>query len=146
MTNTVGGLPALPQMNLVRRCKYLDFHLYPNTIGIKFGYVSILSIIAAAGLFFINRVYPLQGKYRMRIHCALGFLGLLGAVLNVYFGSEAPMMITDVSVGLLVLIVGTGIILKYIKSAGILRYQSSTIHPSIVFALLVLMLYYWLVR
>jgi hypothetical protein len=112
----------------------------------KFGYVSILSVIAAAGLFFINRVYPLQGKYRMRIHCALGFLGLFGAIFNIYFGSEAPIIITNVSVGLLVLIVGTGIILKYIKSAGILRYQSSTIHPSIVFALLVLMVYNWLLR
>jgi hypothetical protein len=130
----------------MRRFKNLDIPLFQNIISVNLGYFSIFSIVAASGLFCINRIYPIQGKYRMRIHCTLGFLGLFGAVLNISFGSEAPKMINNVSVGLIVLIIATGIILKYIKSAGNLRYQSSTIHPITVFSLLILMFYYWLVN
>lgn len=86
----------------------------------------------------------MQGKIRIRIHCLLGFIGLLSSGVNVYLGPESASMISNVSFGLLTVIVVSGFVLKYVTALGILRYQSSTIHPGIVLALFAILLFNWM--
>jgi hypothetical protein len=76
----------------------------------------------------------------------MGLFSLLLVAVHIFLGHEDLIFLSNISFGLLVLIVGTGFILRYVKSAGILRYQSSTIHPGIVLALLAVLFFNWLAK
>jgi hypothetical protein len=76
----------------------------------------------------------------------MGFISLLFVAIHIFLGTENLIFISNISFGLLALVVGTGFILRYVKSAGILRYQSSTIHPGIVLALLAVLFLNWVVK
>lgn len=118
--------------------------LVGSRVSLLLGYAALLSIILAATLFILNRINPMQGKSRIIIHCFLGLSGLICSGVNVYLGPENAKIISNVSFGLITIIIVTGLILKYVRAAGILRYQSSTIHPGIVLALFVILLFNWL--
>ncbi len=88
----------------------------------------------------------MQGNSRVRIHCFLGFLSLLFVAVHVFLAPQELIFLSNLSFSLLALIVVTGFILKYVRSAGILRYQISTIHPGIVLALLAVLFFNWIVK
>lgn len=110
------------------------------------GYLALFSLVLASFLYIINRIHPMQGNSRVRIHCFLGFLSLLFVAVHVFLAPQELIFLSNLSFSLLALIVVTGFILKYVRSAGILRYQISTIHPGIVLALLAVLFFNWIVK
>jgi hypothetical protein len=122
----------------------LRFAVVGPRVSLLFGYAALLSIFIAASLFILNRLNPKQGKNRIKIHCLFGSFGLICSTINIYFGPQSSSILSNVLFGLLAVIVATGFVLRYVKSAGILRYQSSTIHPGIVLALFFILLLNWL--
>lgn len=113
-------------------------------IGRYFAYLSLVSVFLSASLFILNRVYPIQGRDRVDVHCALGFLGFFGALVNFLLGCIDSKIFTGIQIFLLVVIVVTGFLLKYIRNAGALRYQSSSVHPVIALALFLVLIFNWL--
>ena len=110
------------------------------------GYLALFSLVLASFLYIINRIHPMQGNSRIRVHCFLGFLSLLFVAVHVFLAPQELIFLSNLSFSLLALIVVTGFILKYVRSAGILRYQISTIHPGIVLALLAVLFFNWIVK
>jgi hypothetical protein len=124
----------------------LTLGLLSPSASLVSGYLALFSLVLASFLYIINRIHPMQGNSRIRIHCFLGFLSLLFVAVNVFLAPEELIVLSNLSFGLLALIVVTGFILKYVRSAGILRYQISTIHPGIVLALLAVLFFNWIVK
>lgn len=141
---TVGVMHVLLPMSLMVSRLSLGI-LSPLTTLVS-GYLALLSILLASLLYIINRIYPIQRNSRIHIHCFMGLFSLLLVAVHIFLGHEDLIFLSNISFGLLVLIVGTGFILRYVKSAGILRYQSSTIHPGIVLALLAVLFFNWLAK
>jgi len=124
----------------------LTLGLLSPSASLVSGYLALFSLVLASFLYMFNRIHPMQGNSRVRIHCFLGFLSLLFVAVNVFLAPEELIFLSNLSFGLLALIVVTGFILKYVRSAGILRYQISTIHPGIVLALLAVLFFNWIVK
>ncbi|MHA2393823.1 MAG: hypothetical protein ACXAEX_17950 [Promethearchaeota archaeon] len=90
-------------------------------------------------LYFQNRLKPKQEILRIKFHCKLGgltfFSVIIFVILRLIDGYELNAS-SFYSIGLLSIIIASGIILNYFPDAGSLRYHSRTLHPVIVFALI----------
>jgi predicted exporter len=103
------------------------------------GWATVLGLMAASALYLMNTVSPMQGDGRVRVHCAMGVFTLVGTVahlLSMPFDGYDDFAIWS-SVGLIFIIVGTGIILNYIPDAGGIRYHARSIHPALIFGIII---------
>ena len=94
-------------------------------------------MLAAASLSVLNRAAPRQTGSRIKAHCVMGLASLvLAAVYYLVDLSGSASLSSNALIGLLLLTVGSGALLRFIPDAGELRYHAATFHPAIVVALL----------
>ena len=101
------------------------------------GGVTLMLVLASASLYVLNRIAPKQTGARVRAHCIIGILSLATALA--YFSQSwmAELRFNGiVSFSLLLLTVGSGIVLRFLKEAHEVRYHAASLHPAIVLALL----------
>ncbi|MCW4048400.1 MAG: hypothetical protein NWE89_01555 [Candidatus Bathyarchaeota archaeon] len=98
---------------------------------------------ASCALFVLNRVQPAQDDDRVKAHCVFGLGVLVVMMYHLVLGLDSGIGWADVSqVGLVFIIIATGTVLRYLPDAGAVRYTSSSVHPAMVIALLVSLLFH----
>ncbi|MBN2335729.1 hypothetical protein JXL21_09225 [Candidatus Bathyarchaeota archaeon] len=111
--------------------------------GIVFGLLGFLSVLASSSLYALNHVAPSLSERAVRLHCPLGLASVVFTLLNVILRLDAAGGWGRLStLGLVLVVAGSGMVLKYIPNAGVYRYHSASLHPAIVVALLVSMLFH----
>lgn len=105
------------------------------------GWLTVVAVLASASLFVLNRLAPRQTISRVKTHCLIGFTAL--ALTVVYFAQTLTGELSfssGASLGLLLVTVGSGMVLRFLKEAGEVRYHAASLHPAIVLALLLALL------
>ncbi len=103
------------------------------------GWATVLGLIATSSLLIMNMLSPLQSERRIWVHCAMGKLTLVATVahlLSVSFDGFNDIAIW-VSVVLIFVTVGTGLVLCYLPDAGKIRYLIRSIHPALILAIII---------
>jgi predicted ferric reductase len=109
-----------------------------------FGWLGLVAILVSSMLFIVNRVASGLSMRYMRVHCYTGFLSVVFTLLHNSYHLES---ITGnwnslTNLGLVLIITGSGMLLKHLPDAGSYRFHSATIHPALVLALLVSMFFH----
>jgi hypothetical protein len=116
-------------------------------VGQILGIIVGILFILTTSLYFQNRLKPKQEILRIKFHCILGGLTFFSAIILVIMSLIDGVELSTSSyylIGLLCIIVASGIILNYFPDAGSLRYHSRTLHPVIVLALILIMVFNFL--
>ncbi len=111
------------------------------------GWALLAFIAAASSLYVLNRFVPRQSEKRIMTHCILGLLALPISILHFYIGINRGLRLVNLtSLGLVLVVVTTGTLMRFIPNAGSLRFHSSSLHPVMVLALLISVLSHILSR
>jgi len=105
------------------------------------GWLTLTAVLASASLYVLNRLAPRQTTSRVKAHCLMGFAALALAI--VYFAQTMTGELSfssGASLGLLLVTVASGMVLRFLKAAGEVRYHAASLHPAIVLALLLALL------
>ncbi len=112
--------------------------------GSAFGWLGMVAVLASSSLYAVNRVAPRLSEGYMRFHCIAGFASVAFMALHAVYNWES--LAGDwnglTNLGLVLVIAGSGMLLRHVPDAGVYRYHSATIHPALVLALLVSMLFH----
>ena len=100
--------------------------------------------MASSSLYAVNRVAPGLSEGYMRFHCYAGFASVVFTALHAAYNWES--LAGDwnglTTLGLVLVIAGSGMLLKYVPDAGSFRFHSATLHPALVLALLVSLVFH----
>jgi hypothetical protein len=112
--------------------------------GVAFGWLALVSVLVSSSLYAVNRVAPTLSRRFMRVHCLAGFASVAFTVLHTAYNLESlPGNWGGLTnLGLVLVIAGSGTMLRYVPDAGSFRFHSATLHPALVLALLVSMLFH----
>jgi len=95
--------------------------------------------LASSSLYAVNRVAPALSMRYMRFHCYAGFASVVFTALHAAYNLDS--LAGDwnglTTLSLVLVIAGSGMLLKYVPDAGSFRFHSATLHPALVLALLV---------
>jgi len=113
-------------------------------LGVVSGWLGLAAVLASSTLYAVNRLAPgLSGGY-MRFHCYAGLASVAFMALHAVYNLES--LAGDwnglTNLGLVLVIAGSGMLLRHVPDAGSYRFHSATIHPALVLALLVSMLFH----
>lgn len=101
------------------------------------GWVATAAVLASSSLYVLSRVAPPQGEARIRAHCAVGLASAAVALADAALSWEGGLGFSGgAALGLLLVTVSSGMILRYLSGAGAIRYHAASLHPAIVVALL----------
>jgi hypothetical protein len=104
------------------------------------GWFTAAAVLASASLHVLNRVAPLQSEARIRAHCIVGVASVTLALIEVA-GSWGELGFSgNATLGLLFVTASSGMILRFLPRAGVVRYHAASLHPAIVVALLLALL------
>lgn len=128
---------------------FLNFS-HPNQIlniinGRILGILIAFLFVLTTSLYIQNKLKPQQEGFRIKMHCKLGGLTFFSVILLVFIRIIDGYELTSLgfySLGFLFIIVASGIVLNYFQDAGSIRYHSRTLHPSLVFALILSVVFY----
>jgi len=113
-------------------------------LGVVSGWLGLAAVLASSTLYAVNRLAPGLSEGRMRFHCYAGLASLAFTVLHAAYNLES--LAGDwnglTNLGLVLVIAGSGMLLRHVPDAGSYRFHSATIHPALVLALLVSMLFH----
>jgi hypothetical protein len=113
-------------------------------LGMAFGWLGLAAVLASSTLYAVNRLTPGLSERYMRFHCYAGLASVAFTVLHALYNWES--LAGDWSgltnLGLVLVIAGSGMLLRYVPDAGSYRFHSATLHPALVLALLVSMLFH----
>jgi len=113
-------------------------------LGVAFGWLAFVSVLASSTLYAVNRLAPGLSEGYMRFHCYAGFTSVAFSVLHALYNLES--LAGDWSgmtnLGLVLVIAGSGMLLRHAPDAGSYRFHSATVHPALVLALLVSILFH----
>jgi hypothetical protein len=104
-------------------------------------YIFYVLVALAASLYVLNRVKPAQSETRVQGHCLIGFTAFVVGSIYIYFVYTGLDWFKITTIGLLVSIVVTGSILKYLHGAGSIRFHSSSLHPALVLSLIIILMF-----
>ena len=101
------------------------------------GWATAAAVLASSSLYVLSRVAPPQGEARVRAHCAVGLASAALALVETALSWDGGLGFSGGAVlGLLLITVSSGMILRYLPEAGEIRYHAASLHPAIVVALL----------
>ena len=113
-------------------------------LGVAFGWLGLAAVLASSTLYAANKLAPGLSEGRMRFHCYAGLASVAFTALHTVYNLES--LAGDWSgltnIGLVLVIAGSGMLLRYVPNAGVYRFHSATLHPALVLALLVSMLFH----
>ena len=108
------------------------------------GWLALASVIVSSSLYALNRVAPTSSQGYMRLHCPAGYASMVFTFIHVAYRIEA--LAGDWSgltnLGLVLVIAGSGTLLRHVPGAGPFRFHSATVHPALTLALLVSLLFH----
>jgi len=108
-------------------------------LGLVSGWLGLAAVLASSTLYAVNRVAPGLSEGYMRFHCYAGLASLAFTVLHAVYNWES--LAGDwnclTNLGLVLVIAGSGMLLRHVPDAGSFRFHSATLHPALVLALLV---------
>jgi hypothetical protein len=113
-------------------------------LGVAYGWLGLAAVLASSTLYAVNRLAPGLSEGYMRTHCYVGFASVVFTALHAvyYWESLAGDWNGLTNLGLVLVIAGSGMLLRYVPDAGVYRFHSATLHPALVLALLVSMLFH----
>jgi hypothetical protein len=113
-------------------------------LGVVYGWLGLAAVLASSTLYAVNRVAPGLSEGYMRFHCYAGFASVVFTALHAAYNLES--LTGDwnglTTLGLVLVIAGSGMLLKYVPDAGSFRFHSATLHPALVLALLVSLVFH----
>jgi hypothetical protein len=113
-------------------------------LGVALGWLGLAAVLASSTLYAFNRLVPGLSMRYMRFHCYAGFASVVFTVLHSAYNWES--LAGDwnglTNLGLVLVVAGSGMLLRYVPDAGVYRFHSATLHPALVLALLVSMLFH----
>ena len=113
-------------------------------LGVVYGWLGLAAVLASSTLYAVNRVAPGLSEGYMRFHCYAGFASVVFTALHAAYNWES--LAGDwtglTTLGLVLVIAGSGMLLKYVPDAGSFRFHSATLHPALVLALLVSLVFH----
>ncbi|OGD48029.1 hypothetical protein A3K69_08590 [Candidatus Bathyarchaeota archaeon RBG_16_57_9] len=105
------------------------------------GWVTAAAVLASSSLYVLSRVAPPQSEARVRAHCAVGLASVALALMEAALSWDGRLGFSGgAALGLLLITVSSGMILRFLPEAGVIRYHAASLHPAIVVALLVALL------
>jgi len=108
-------------------------------LGLVYGWLGLAAVLASSTLYAVNRLAPGLSEGYMRFHCYAGLASLAFTVLHAMYNWES--LAGDwnglTNLGLVLVIAGSGMLLRHVPDAGTYRFHSATLHPALVLALLV---------
>jgi len=108
-------------------------------LGLVSGWLGLAAVLASSTLYAVNRLAPGLSEGYMRFHCYAGLASLAFTVLHAMYNWES--LAGDwnglTNLGLVLVIAGSGMLLRHVPDAGTYRFHSATLHPALVLALLV---------
>jgi hypothetical protein len=111
------------------------------------GWLALAAVLTSSSLYAVNRVAPPLSKKYMRLHCLTGFTSVVFTLLHAAYNIDS--LAGDWSgltnLGLVLVIAGSGTLLRYVQDAGPYRFHSATLHPALTLALLVSLFFHVLV-
>lgn len=120
---------------LLKETKILDYKIITGLL------LSIL-FLSSSSLFVLNILKPIQNQSRVRIHCVLGMFTISFAFIHVWdkilFSSEK--LVDLFGLGLILMVMSTGVVLLYFSNSGILRHYSRSFHPALVLGMYLFLL------
>ena len=113
-------------------------------LGVALGWLGLAAVLASSTLYAFNRLAPGLSMRYMRIHCYVGFASVVFTVLHAAYNWES--LAGDwnglTNLGLVLVIAGSGMLLRHVPDAGVYRFHSATLHPALVLALLVSLVFH----
>ena len=107
------------------------------------GALGLAAVLVSASLFAVNRAAPGLSPGFMKIHCLSGLAAVLFALIHAWFTLPAAWNWSELmNLGLVLVIAGSGMLLRHVPEAGALRHQSASLHPALVLALLVSLVFH----
>jgi hypothetical protein len=108
-------------------------------LSVAFGWLGLAAVLASSTLYAVNRLAPGLSEGRMRFHCIAGLASVAFTALHAAYnlGSLAGDWGGLTNLGLVLVIAGSGMLLRYVPDAGSFRFHSATLHPALTLALLV---------
>ena len=108
------------------------------------GWLALTTVLASSSLYTVNRLAPPLSRGFMRLHCLAGLASVAFTLLHAAYnlGSLAGDWSGLTNLGLVLVIAGSGTLLRYVPDADPYRFHSATLHPALVMALLVSMLFH----
>ena len=104
-----------------------------------YGWLGLAAVLASSTLYAVNRLALGLSMRYMRFHCYAGFASVVFTALHTVYNWES--LAGDwnglTSLGLVLVIAGSGMLLRHVPDAGTYRFHSATLHPALVLALLV---------
>ncbi len=111
------------------------------------GWLALAAVLASSSLYAVNRLAPTLSRRFMRLHCLAGFASVAFTLLHAAYNLDS--LAGDwnglTNLGLVLVIAGSGTLLRYVPDAGTYRFHSATLHPALTLALLVSLLFHVLV-
>ena len=108
-------------------------------LGVALGWLGLAAVLASSTLYAVNRLAPGLSEGYMRFHCYAGLASVAFTALHAMYNWES--LGGDWSgltnLGLVLIIAGSGMLLRYVPNAGSYRFHSATLHSALVLALLV---------
>ncbi len=108
------------------------------------GLLALAAVLASSTLYAVNRVAPHVSRRYMRLHCLTGFSSMFFIVIHTFYNLGS--LVNDwgglTNLGLVLVIAGSGSLLRYVQDAGPYRFHSATLHPALALALLVSLLFH----
>jgi len=108
-------------------------------LGLVSGWLGLAAVLASSTLYAVNRLAPGLSEGYMRFHCYAGLASLAFTALHAMYNWES--LAGDwnglTNLGLVLVIAGSGMLLRHVPDAGTYRFHSATLHPALVLALLV---------
>jgi predicted ferric reductase len=108
-------------------------------VGAAFGWLGLAAVLASSSLYAVNRVAPGLSMRYMKVHCYAGFASVVFTLLHAAYNLES--LAGDwnglTNLGLVLVIAGSGMLLRHVPEAGSYRFHSATVHRALVLALLV---------
>lgn len=107
--------------------------------GLAFGWLAFAAVLVSSMLYVVNRLAPTLSERYMGLHCLAGLASVAFTVLHALYNWEslAGNLGGLTNLGLVLVIAGSGMLLRYVPNAGSIRFHSATLHPALVLALLV---------
>lgn len=105
------------------------------------GLVFVTLLLSSSSLFVLNIIRPRPNHGRIRLHCVLGMLTSLAALIYVWDKIVSSGDKTDLfGLGLMLTVIFTGVVLLYFPKSGTLRHYSRNFHPALVIGIYLFLL------
>ncbi len=112
--------------------------------GAVYEWLALAAVLASSSLYAVNVVAPTFSMRYLRFHCLTGLASVAFTALHSIYEWES--LAGDwnglTTLGLVLVVAGSGMMLRYVPEAGSYRFHSATIHPALVLALLFSMLFH----